>query len=113
MFVDRSWARRARGGSGRKRPDLLSADFSGDRERPNSPSPLAENKPLLPAATEEEPETKPKYDIPQFCKALYIYNFHHIGQQESPECGSLTCYVKFLSLILPIQFLLSILFFQP
>ncbi|XP_065351487.1 uncharacterized protein LOC135946924 isoform X2 [Cloeon dipterum] len=35
--LDRSWARRARG-SGRKRPDLLSADFSGDRERPSSPS---------------------------------------------------------------------------
>lgn len=37
MYLDRSWARRARG-SGRKRADLLSADFSGDRERPNSPS---------------------------------------------------------------------------
>ncbi|KAF4526912.1 hypothetical protein B566_EDAN008355 [Ephemera danica] len=35
--LDRSWARRARG-SGRKRPDLLTADFSGDRERPSSPS---------------------------------------------------------------------------
>uniref|UniRef100_A0A1B6D1V3 FH2 domain-containing protein n=1 Tax=Clastoptera arizonana TaxID=38151 RepID=A0A1B6D1V3_9HEMI len=55
--LDRSWARRARGG-GRKRPELLSADFSGERERPNSPSPLAENKPLLPAAPEEE--TKPR-----------------------------------------------------
>ncbi|KAG8318057.1 FH2 domain-containing protein 1, variant 2 [Homalodisca vitripennis] len=51
--LDRSWARRARGG-GRKRPDLLSADFSGDRERPNSPSPLAENKTILPATDEEE-----------------------------------------------------------
>lgn len=37
VYADRSWARRARG-SGRKRADLLSADFSGDRERPNSPS---------------------------------------------------------------------------
>lgn len=32
-FVDRSWARRARSGSGnKKRPDLLNIDF-GDRER--------------------------------------------------------------------------------
>lgn len=35
----------------------MGADFSADRERPSSPSPLAENKPLLPT-TEEE--TKPK-----------------------------------------------------
>ncbi|XP_022907474.2 formin-F [Onthophagus taurus] len=41
--LDRSWARRARGsGPSRKRPTLLSADFSSDRERPSSPSPLAE-----------------------------------------------------------------------
>lgn len=57
LFPDRSWARRARGG-GRKRPELLSADFSGDRERPSSPSPLAENKPMLPNTDEEE--AKPK-----------------------------------------------------
>lgn len=49
---DRSWARRARGQS--RRGDLLNADFSGDRERPSSPSPLAENKPFL-----QEEETKP------------------------------------------------------
>lgn len=55
--LDRSWARRARGSGGRKRPDLLSADFSGDRERPTSPSPLAENKPLVPVS---ENESKPK-----------------------------------------------------
>ncbi|XP_066999083.2 uncharacterized protein form3 [Anabrus simplex] len=54
--LDRSWARRARGG-GRKRPELLSADFSGERERPSSPSPLAESKPILPAS---EGEGKPK-----------------------------------------------------
>jgi hypothetical protein len=54
---DRSWARRARGG-GRKRPDLLSADFSGERERPSSPSPLVETKPLLPSA--QEGDSKPK-----------------------------------------------------
>lgn len=36
---------------------MLGADFSADRERPSSPSPLAENKPIVPA-TEEE--TKPK-----------------------------------------------------
>ncbi|XP_063233866.1 uncharacterized protein LOC134537410 [Bacillus rossius redtenbacheri] len=56
--LDRSWARRARGSGGRKRPELLSADFSGERERPSSPSPLAESKPLLPATP--EPESKPK-----------------------------------------------------
>ncbi|XP_055601838.1 FH2 domain-containing protein 1 isoform X2 [Uranotaenia lowii] len=45
--LDRSWARRARSGSGsKKRPDLLNVDFGNDRERPNSPSPLAESKPL-------------------------------------------------------------------
>ncbi|XP_044001338.1 uncharacterized protein LOC122847607 isoform X1 [Aphidius gifuensis] len=50
--LDRSWARRARGQP--RRGDLLNADFSGDRERPNSPSPLAETKPFL-----QEEETKP------------------------------------------------------
>ncbi|KAL0275923.1 UNVERIFIED_CONTAM: hypothetical protein PYX00_003637 [Menopon gallinae] len=55
--LDRSWARRARGSTGRKRPDLLLADFSGERERPTSPSPLAENKPLLPVS---ENENRPK-----------------------------------------------------
>jgi len=45
IIQDRSWARRARGQS--RRGDLLNADFSGDRERPSSPSPLAENKPFL------------------------------------------------------------------
>lgn len=57
MFADRSWARRARGSGTRKRPALLGADFSIDRERPSSPSPVIENKTLLPA-TEEE--AKPK-----------------------------------------------------
>ncbi|KAK0178259.1 hypothetical protein PV328_002226 [Microctonus aethiopoides] len=50
--LDRSWARRARGQP--RRSDLLNADFSGDRERPTSPSPLAESKPFL-----NEEETKP------------------------------------------------------
>ncbi|XP_012230972.2 uncharacterized protein form3 [Linepithema humile] len=50
--LDRSWARRARGQS--RRGDLLNADFSGDRERPSSPSPLAETKPFL-----QEEEVKP------------------------------------------------------
>lgn len=46
-FLDRSWARRVRtGSSSKKRPDLLNIDFGTDRERPNSPSPLAETKPL-------------------------------------------------------------------
>ncbi|KAF3420633.1 hypothetical protein E2986_02387 [Frieseomelitta varia] len=49
---DRSWARRARGHS--RRSDLLNADFSIDRERPSSPSPLIESKPFL-----HEEETKP------------------------------------------------------
>ncbi|KAF5279555.1 hypothetical protein FQR65_LT03377 [Abscondita terminalis] len=55
--LDRSWARRARGSGPRKRPTLLGADFSYDRERPSSPSPLAESKPLFPA---NEEEAKPK-----------------------------------------------------
>lgn len=45
--LDRSWARRARG-SFRKRPALLGADFASDRERPSSPSPLSECKPIVP-----------------------------------------------------------------
>lgn len=45
--LDRSWARRARSGSaGKKRPDLLNVDFGADRERPASPSPVVEVKPL-------------------------------------------------------------------
>lgn len=55
--LDRSWARRARGSGTRKRPALLNADFSTDRERPSSPSPLAESKSLV--ATSED-ENKPK-----------------------------------------------------
>uniref|UniRef100_W4VR99 Putative formin 3 n=1 Tax=Corethrella appendiculata TaxID=1370023 RepID=W4VR99_9DIPT len=43
--LDRSWARR-RTGNAKKRPELLNVDFNADRERPNSPSPLAESKPL-------------------------------------------------------------------
>ena len=53
--LDRSWSRKARGGSQRKRPALLGADFTSDRERPSSPSPLSESKPIL-----SEEETKPK-----------------------------------------------------
>lgn len=52
---DRSWARRARGG--KKRPDLLNTDFTNDRERTASPSPVIESKPLLPTPEEE---TKPR-----------------------------------------------------
>lgn len=47
--LDRSWARKARSGSGtRKRPQLLNIDFGTDRERASSPSPspLADSKPL-------------------------------------------------------------------
>ncbi|KAG5872481.1 hypothetical protein JTB14_012115 [Gonioctena quinquepunctata] len=55
--LDRSWARKARGSGSRKRPALLSADFSSERERPSSPSPLTENKPIV---TAPEEETKPK-----------------------------------------------------
>ncbi|XP_034249278.1 formin-J isoform X3 [Thrips palmi] len=50
--LDRSWARRARGGSGRRRPELLSADFGGDRERPTSPTPTP--TPQLPPLEQEE-----------------------------------------------------------
>ncbi|XP_011504176.1 PREDICTED: cell division control protein 12 [Ceratosolen solmsi marchali] len=50
--LDRSWAKRARGQP--RRGDLLNADFSGDRERPSSPSPLIESKSFL-----HEEETKP------------------------------------------------------
>lgn len=52
LCSDRSWARRARGG-GRLRPDLLNADFSGDRERAASPSPSP-----IPSTPEED--NKPK-----------------------------------------------------
>lgn len=58
--LDRSWARRARGSGARKRPDLLTADFSGGRERPTSPSPLAEERTIL---QPPEPEEKPKYAL--------------------------------------------------
>lgn len=62
--LDRSWARRARSGSGsKKRPDLLNVQFGADRERPSSPSPLAESKPL---AVEEH---KPRYAHHQ---SLYV-----------------------------------------
>lgn len=57
-MIDRSWARKARGSGPRKRPALLGADFSSERERPSSPSPLTESKPLPTSAPEEE--TKPK-----------------------------------------------------
>lgn len=50
--TDRSWAKRARGQP--RRGDLLNADFSADRERPSSPSPLVGAK----SFTEEE-EAKP------------------------------------------------------
>ncbi|XP_044263150.1 inverted formin-2 isoform X2 [Tribolium madens] len=56
--LDRSWARKARGGSQRKRPALLGADFTSDRERPSSPSPLSESKPIV--STPEEENSKPK-----------------------------------------------------
>lgn len=57
-FLDRSWARRARGGGAgtKKRPELLNADFYGDRERPGSPSPGS----LVEKTTSEE-DIKPKY----------------------------------------------------
>ncbi|CAH0559409.1 unnamed protein product [Brassicogethes aeneus] len=57
--LDRSWARKARGSGPRKRPALLGADFSAERERPSSPSPLTESKPLPSSAPEEE-TSKPK-----------------------------------------------------
>ncbi|XP_044761086.1 inverted formin-2 isoform X2 [Coccinella septempunctata] len=56
--LDRSWARKIRGSGPRKRPALLNADFSSDRERPSSPSPLSEYKPIVSSAPEEETTTK-------------------------------------------------------
>lgn len=56
--LDRSWARKARSGSAsRKRPELLNIDFGADRERANSPSPMAETKP--PPATASD-DNKPR-----------------------------------------------------
>ncbi|XP_063991076.1 uncharacterized protein Form3 isoform X2 [Diachasmimorpha longicaudata] len=51
--LDRSWARRARGQP--RRGDLLNADFSADRERPSSPSPLAETKTFLQGDEDAKP----------------------------------------------------------
>lgn len=77
LFVpDRSWARRARGG-GRKRPELLSADFSGERERPSSPSPLTENKSIL-LNTDEE-ETKPRYLLTTLTRNQFLGTVMLIG----------------------------------
>ncbi|XP_030750836.1 inverted formin-2 [Sitophilus oryzae] len=55
--LDRSWARKARGSGPKKRPALLAADFSSDRERPSSPSPLAENK-TISSAPEDDSRSK-------------------------------------------------------
>lgn len=75
LFVqDRSWARRFRG-SGKKRPELLSADFS-DRERANSPSPLVETKPIpTTAVTTPEEEPKPKYINSYTTKLASVFSF--------------------------------------
>ncbi|XP_058792398.1 uncharacterized protein LOC131664929 isoform X3 [Phymastichus coffea] len=54
--LDRSWAKRARGQP--RRGDLLNADFSGDRERPSSPSPLVETKPFVGQEEESKPTGK-------------------------------------------------------
>ncbi|KAL7291846.1 hypothetical protein TKK_0014411 [Trichogramma kaykai] len=51
--LDRSWAKKARGTP--RRSDLLNADFSGDRERASSPSPLAEQKQFV-QQQQQEPE---------------------------------------------------------
>lgn len=53
--LDRSWARRARTGNAKSRPDLLNVDFGADRERPSSPSPTVERK-----ALPEKEEIKPR-----------------------------------------------------
>jgi len=67
--LDRSWARRARSGSaGKKRPDLLNVDFGAERERPASPSPIVESKPM--PVDHEDP--KPRYDSPIF-HTLYLF----------------------------------------
>lgn len=53
--LDRSWARRARSGNLKTRPDLLNVDFGAERERPISPSSLLEEK-----IEEPSPDTKPR-----------------------------------------------------
>ncbi|KRT81272.1 hypothetical protein AMK59_5780 [Oryctes borbonicus] len=55
--LDRSWARRPRESGPRKRPAILSMDLTPDRERPSSPSPLAEIKPNF---STPEGESRPK-----------------------------------------------------
>lgn len=72
--LDRSWARRARSGSsGKKRPDLLNVDFNADRERPSSPSPLAESKPL----PGEQQDARPRYVIfVFFCFIVCFLSYH-------------------------------------
>lgn len=65
--LDRSWARRARSGNAKTRPDLLNVDFGADRERPVSPSPVLEIKPETP-----EPDAKPRYIFGSF-----YFNHNH------------------------------------
>lgn len=60
--LDRSWARRARTGNAKSRPDLLNVDFGPDRERPMSPSPTVERKVLV-----EQEEAKPRFVIINEC----------------------------------------------
>lgn len=68
--LDRSWARRARSGSGcKKRPDLLNVDFGVDRERPSSPSPLVIVKPI----PQEEP--KPRYFLLNFSSGFLVVTY--------------------------------------
>lgn len=56
--LDRSWARRARtGNTNKKRPDLLSVDFTADRERPTSPALNIEAQASTPSTPED---SKPK-----------------------------------------------------
>lgn len=56
VFLDRSWARKAKGSGPKKRPALLAADFLFERDRtttPTTPSPVIEVKGSISAPEEE------------------------------------------------------------
>ena len=77
--LDRSWARRARSGSaGKKRPDLLNVDFGEGRERPASPSPVVETKPL---PEQEDPK-------PRFVKTILHYFSYFSFSQFHFHCNT-------------------------
>lgn len=74
--LDRSWARRARTGNAKPRPDLLNVDFGPDRERPTSPSPTVERRNL----PEQEDTTKPRAISKEWRQK--IENWLHSNEQD-------------------------------